>query len=181
MSRIHRSDSFICSDLHLNHQRCALEWRGFKTVEEHNEFIIDNHNSTVKNKDAKVYIIGDVVFQPATSLHLIDRLYGKKILIAGNHDEKLQRYTSYFDGIYAYFGTDGGIFMSHVPVHTGQLDERFTNNVHGHIHQNATGIDDGRYLNVNIEFHDYKPIKLYTAIELLKLKKEGKYNEYRNV
>jgi calcineurin-like phosphoesterase family protein len=181
MSKLQRSRSFICSDLHINHIKCALEWRGFKTVEEHNEFIIDNYNSTVKNKDAKVYILGDVVFQPATSLHMIDRLYGKKILIAGNHDEKLQRYIPYFEGIYSYFGTDGGLFMSHVPIHNVQLDERFTDNLHGHIHQNTIGIDDGRYLNVNVEFHDYKPINLFDTIELLKLKKEGKYNEYRKV
>lgn len=168
--------------LHLNHVKCATEWRGFETVEKHNEFIIDSYNSIVANKDRKVYILGDVVFQPATSLHLLDRLYGKKILIMGNHDVDARRYYPYFDQVYSLFGHDSGLILSHIPVHSTQLDSRFYANIHGHIHVGSGDpINDHRYLNVNCEFHKYKPITISQIKEYLEFKKEGLYSEYRKI
>lgn len=176
-----KMESMYTSDLHINHIKCSLEWRGFNTVEEHNDFIIDSFNSVVGNKDRKVFILGDAVFQPATSLHLLDRLYGKKILIMGNHDVDARRYYPYVETVLGYYGHDAGLVLSHIPVHPSQLDERFTANIHGHIHisGNQPGIDDPRYLNVNCEFHNYKPLTISQIKEYLEFKKEGLYNEYK--
>ena len=174
-----KMESMITSDLHIRHLRAGIEWRGFKTLEEHDEFIIDSFNSTVANKDRKVYILGDIVFQPASSIHLIDRLFGKKILIMGNHDVDARRYYPYVEQALGYYGHDSGFIMSHIPVHSSQLDKRFSANIHGHIHVGSGDpISDSRYLNVNCEFHDYKPITISQAKEYLEYKKEGLYSEY---
>ena len=181
------AQSFITSGLHINHIKAAIEWRGFSSVEEHNDFVIDSYNSTVKNKDAKVYILGDIVFQPATSLHLIDRLYGKKILIMGNHDVDAKRYYPYVEKVLGYYGHDSGYIMSHIPIHPSQLDSRFDVNLHGHEHvsldeehnKRRSEIFDARYLNIKCEFHDYKPLTFSQCRELIEYKKEGLYNEYK--
>lgn len=69
--------------------------------------------------------------------------------------------------------------MSHIPLHPSQLDSRFTANIHGHIHiGSGDPINDPRYLNVNCEFHDYKPITISQIREYLEYKKEGLYSEY---
>ena len=49
---------YFSSDFHISHQKLA-EIRGFETKEEHNEYIKDMWNSTVK-KDDVVYLLGDM-------------------------------------------------------------------------------------------------------------------------
>jgi calcineurin-like phosphoesterase family protein len=77
---------FFTSDLHLGHVRCATEFRGFASVEAHNETIIENWNTIISDTDI-VYIVGDVCMgRMDESLPLAARLSGYKFLIPGNHD-----------------------------------------------------------------------------------------------
>lgn len=151
-----KGNDLFTSDLHINHIR-GSQWRGFSSLDEHNNFIIDSFNSVVKNKDARVFIVGDVLFQPATSMHFLRRLYGKKYLILGNHDVDPRRYGDIFEGILGSFSVDGQYAVTHIPIHSSQM-ERFKFNIHGHEHMMNITIRDPRYINVNCELHDYKPI-----------------------
>ena len=77
---------FVTSDLHLGHVRCATEFRGFASVEAHNETIVRNWNETVTPED-EVWVLGDLCMgKIADSLALAATLNGRKLLIPGNHD-----------------------------------------------------------------------------------------------
>lgn len=80
---------FFTADLHAGHANiikyCS---RPFVNAYEMNETIIRNWNNVVSDHDF-VYILGDFVFKgsPGYTNELMSRLKGKKILIAGNHDD----------------------------------------------------------------------------------------------
>lgn len=133
--------------------------RPFKSIEEHDDLIIDNINKLVRPVD-KLYILGDVVMY-RRNFPILDRIITKKrILIRGNHDIfKLKDYLPYFKDIRAYKVMPGcGVIFSHIPIHPNQLEGRFKLNVHGHCHHNQ--IDDKRYLNICPEIVGYDVISL---------------------
>lgn len=149
--------------------------REFKTIEEHDDLIIDNINAVVRVVD-KLYILGDCAMY-RRYLCTLDRINTKKrILIRGNHDIfKLKDYIPYFKDIRAYkIMPKHGLIFSHIPIHSCQLEGRFVLNIHGHMHQNK--IDDERYFNICPEQIGYHPISLEEIIER-KPKEDNDYQE----
>jgi calcineurin-like phosphoesterase family protein len=77
---------FFTSDLHIGHVNAATKFRGFATVEEHDETLIENWNSVVRPRDT-VVLLGDAAMGTVTdSLLLFRRMHGRKWLMPGNHD-----------------------------------------------------------------------------------------------
>lgn len=164
------SNVFLCSDHHLSHSNIltfttndGTPLRSFPNIDEHDEYLIEQHNKEVKPND-KVYYLGDLVFSKKY-IHLVGRMNGDKVLIKGNHDKlELKEYLPYFRDIRACHQFDG-MFLSHVPIHTESLS-RWKINVHGHLHANrvmtAFGAKvDERYQSVCMEqLDDYTPISL---------------------
>ncbi len=99
--------------------------RPFRDIEEHDELLIRNWNNLVMPAD-RVYHMGDIVIN-RRFLPVLNRLNGRKKLIKGNHDIfHLKDYVPYFDDIVAYRTyPEQGIIVSHIPVHEGQLENRF--------------------------------------------------------
>ena len=156
------------ADLHLSHTNMALK-RGFATVEEHDEHIIEKWNSVVHKRDI-TYILGDITMEKSTPYHLLDRLNGTKHVILGNHDrkqdvKKLLEHVESVAGMIQY----KGIMLTHCPIHPMELEYRFKYNIHGHIHENQVEYDfklfgvslfkrvDRRYVCVSCERVDYTP------------------------
>ena len=74
---------YIISDMHFDDKFIlSYENRPFDTVDEMNQTILENWNTTVKEEDV-VYVLGDV-----GSETYISRLNGIKYLVKGNHDTK---------------------------------------------------------------------------------------------
>ena len=72
---------YIISDMHFDDKFIlSYENRPFDTVDEMNQTILENWNTTVKEEDV-VYVLGDV-----GSETYISRLNGIKYLVKGNHD-----------------------------------------------------------------------------------------------
>lgn len=160
---------FFASDHHLSHKNIIVfakedgtKYRNFSCIEEHDEYLIAQHNAKVRPGD-KTYFIGDVTFSHH-HLHLLGRMNGEKVLIKGNHDKlKLSQYVPYFKDIRGSHQMNG-ILMTHIPVHPDCL-ARWGFNVHGHTHHNrmkkADGTLDMRYYNVSMEcLNDYTPVSL---------------------
>ena len=86
-------DYWAISDYHFGHQNILTfkmadgitPLRDFKTIQDHDETIIQNHNKLVKDGD-RVYNLGDVGFTNQ-ALKLMSRLNGHHKLIKGNHDK----------------------------------------------------------------------------------------------
>jgi calcineurin-like phosphoesterase family protein len=160
-------NTFFAGDTHLGHGRVfefEPEHRPFKTVDEHDEAIVERWNAVVKPKDT-VWHMGDVMFGKTSEKYLA-RLNGIKKLVMGNHDiysaEFYLRYFNSVNGAVKYETTVDGVkcrlILTHVPIHPSQF-YRFTANVHGHLHSDTiTG--DLRYINTSIEQNNLQPISI---------------------
>lgn len=151
--------TFHSSDHHFFHNKIIEFGRKFNTIDEHNEYIVQQHNSVVGHDDI-CWFHGDVMLN-SDDVSILHRMNGKKRLILGNHDTsaRIQKYISVFEKIVAYEEVRIGekkIILSHVPVHTSQLG-RWVGNIHGHLHSEV--LPDVRYICVSMEqLDDYKPV-----------------------
>lgn len=163
---------FFISDLHLFHNR-ILEFgrdKWFKTLDEMHLAILTNWNSVVKPKD-KVYVLGDVALniteENEQNLQVIlTALNGTKVLVAGNHDNapnKLKIYREVFKEITGCIEYKDAI-LTHIPVHSSQLEHRWKYNIHGHLHEHFVGVQkmdgvakDERYRCVSCEQVEFTP------------------------
>ena len=154
------------ADLHLSHQNMATR-RGFSSIEEHDEHIIAQWNSVVNKRDV-TYILGDITMEKSSPYPLLDRLNGIKHIVLGNHDrrqdtKKLFDYAESIGGMLQY----KGIFLTHCPVHSDELEYGIVKNIHGHIHDKVVmkmldgwEVPDERYFCVSCEQVDYLPKSL---------------------
>lgn len=145
------------SDLHIGHKQIAEfsgQFRGgVKSMEEHDEWIVEQWNSAVSKHDV-VIVLGDVCFD-AKKLPLFKKMKGSKHLLLGNHDKfSANKYLPYFDKIIGFQKYKGMAWLSHAPIHAGSLRNKF--NIHGHTHEKS--VPDWRYISVCVEMVYGKPI-----------------------
>jgi len=160
------SDIWVISDTHFGHSNILkftdtngnlIRGAKFSSLEEMDEHMIDQWNSTVKDGD-KVYHLGDVYF--GLGHQVLHRLKGQKRLILGNHDNgKDQKLAQHFSKVQVWrVFPEFNMLLTHVPVHPNSLEYRVEWNVHGHLHQHL--VDDNRYFNVSVEQISYTPIHI---------------------
>lgn len=154
------SNVYVISDLHFGHRKMA-KYRGFDSVEEHDQHIINSWNSVVTKNDS-VWILGDITMEKKVHYELLSKLNGIKRVVLGNHDmpkpshnQELLKYVNSLSG--AVTDRKDRYVLTHIPVHPSELG-RFGVNIHGHLHEEV--IDDDRYINVCCERVDYKPVLL---------------------
>lgn len=171
---------WLTSDTHFNHNNKEI-WlpRGFESVEEMNDKIIENWNSVVGREDI-VYHLGDVALGPKESTcEHISRLNGKLILITGNHDpqDRVELYKELENvshaGMYATLLKVGkySFYLSHYPTFTAnnekkkKLSEHIIN-LYGHTHQKDLFFNGNPYMyNVGQDAHSCFPILLEKVLE----------------
>lgn len=153
---------FLISDTHFGHTNIIKYCdRPFATVEEMDQALIENWNSTVSKND-KVYHLGDVTMS-TRKLKVLEELNGNKILIKGNHDIfKLKYYVPYFSDIRGSHEVSN-LLLTHIPVSDTQK-LRYGGNVHGHTHDK--NLADPWYTNVSVEQINYRPIALEEVLKL---------------
>ncbi len=142
--------NYYISDCHFFHKSLnhSMDNRGFATVEEMNEYMIEKWNAKVRNKD-EVFILGDLSYGNAEETNwLLDRLNGKLHLIEGNHDGRYLNRGGFdrdrFKWVKAYAEThDNGykVVMCHYPIvcYSGQYimnkeGQPKTYMLYGHVH-----------------------------------------------
>lgn len=152
---------FITSDTHFSHKNIInFERTQFKTIEDHDNFLIDTHLKWFKsierakaNNDCVFIHLGD--FGDLKYLKLYAECPCSTVFLYGNHDkhEDINIYKQYIDEVYEYpFFINDRILLSHQPqaVWPGIL------NVHGHLHGQV--IDKPNYLCCSIDVANYKLI-----------------------
>lgn len=151
--KMHNASTWFIGDPHAGHIKLAAT-RGYDSVGEMNDALIQKWNSVVKPQD-KVFVVGDICINRQW-LYLWRYFTGRKILIKGNHDIfRLEEYAPYFEDIVASVCFQGFI-VTHIPIHPNEL-ERFHCNVHAHTHSKS--LDDPRYVCISAEQLDYIPIE----------------------
>lgn len=151
---------FVIGDTHFGHQKCA-DARGFASVGEHDEALIENWNRAVKKDDTVIHL-GDVLF--GSKFEPLPRLNGIKKLVMGNHDRyRSIYYLEWFRGIYGSLEVKNYI-LTHIPVHPSQF-MRFKGNIHGHLHSTSLDYIDRRYFCASAERINLTPIPISEVIE----------------
>lgn len=174
------SEIFFTSDTHFGHGKSFLfEPRGFSSVEEMNEAIIENWNKVVKPTDI-VYHLGDTMLSDNTcGLECFKRLNGQIFLIYGNHDTDARKNLLFTElsgkmlgGWYAWVIKYGklSIYMSHYPTITSNFDQKHFSQhviaVHGHTHQRTNWLDPKNpfLYHVGLDSHNNTPVHIDEVI-----------------
>ena len=171
------SEIFFTSDTHFGHQPEFL-WkpRGFSSVEEMDEAIIENWNKVVKPNDI-VYHLGDTMLNDNTAgIECFKRLNGQIFLIYGNHDTDARKNLLFTElsgkmlgGWYAYVIKHGkySIYLSHYPTLTANYDsgKHFSQNVinlHAHTHQKTNFLNPTNpfMYHVGVDSHNCTPVHI---------------------
>lgn len=170
------NEIFFTSDTHFCHSQPFLyKPRGFSSVEEMNETIIERWNKVVKPEDI-VYHLGDTMLNDSKKgIECFKRLNGKIFLIFGNHDSNVKKDLLFSEcsdkmcgGWYAYLIKHNkiSIYMSHYPTLTANYDEKYFNQhviaLHGHTHQQANFMypNNPFCYHVGMDSHNCTPVPL---------------------
>lgn len=171
---------WICSDWHFNHDKEFIwEARGFESVEQMNNAIIERHNYLVR-PDEDVYVLGDLMlgakFGLEAGLKLISHLNGKLHLVRGNHDTD-NRWLAY-SNLRNVVAMDNSVYlkcasyhfyMSHYPSLTGNNDKflkQMTLNLFGHTHSKERFFEGNPWMyNVCMDAHNCYPCNLNDIIQ----------------
>jgi calcineurin-like phosphoesterase family protein len=157
------SKVYLIADLHFGHDNIAT-WRGFNSIEEHDNLIIENCNKVVSSSDT-LWILGDVAMGHEDNIDKLGLMNGYKKLVLGNHDTRpTEHYLRYVHRVYGAHNLKNYI-LTHIPVHPHEFP-RFSGNIHGHLHNEK--IDDPRYFCVSAEQINYTPILLTDIITKMK-------------
>ena len=182
------SEIFITSDTHFCHVKDFL-WkpRGFNSVEEMNETIIERWNHTVKPNDRVIHLGDTMLNDNGKGIECLKRLHGEICLVYGNHDlpTRQKLIESECPNIiilgYAHVFKYGkmNIYLSHYPTLTANFDEKHFSqhviNFHGHTHQQTNWLqpDNPFMYHVGMDSHNCTPIHIEEAITNVR----NKWNE----
>lgn len=154
------NNTFFISDTHFSHKSILnFEARPYSSIEEMDEAMIQNWNSTVRD-DSVIYHLGDFCLSnQERHIEIIKQLKGKIMLIKGNHDysntmKKLRPYLhGYYEvGHYLKFNKRQ-FWLTHFPMEIGLRPRKFSVSGHIHSHPNKhinqlnVGVDSNLMLN----------------------------------
>lgn len=133
-------DVWFIADTHFNHAsilKFEPEKRPFATLQEHDETLIHNWNTTIQPDDT-IWHLGDFCFGGKDTVQRIgERLHGKKHLVMGNHDcygvELYHRVFTKIFGAVVY----KEFILTHIPINHIHRNDMV--NIHGHLHSKQVG------------------------------------------
>ena len=150
------AEIYLTSDTHFNHNKDFIyERRGFKSIEEMNEKIIENWNSIVKPEDT-VYHLGDVMLGDIEAgINCLKRLNGHVYIAIGNHDTqaRIRAYAACRNVEAVEFGYrikqgKKTCILTHYPTITNNVDNVRVPNFYGHTHQSTNFYNHILYLYI---------------------------------
>ena len=134
---------YFLADTHFGHENAlAFDNRPFKTIEEHDQALVENWNQAVAQED-EVFLLGDISWHGASkTVEIIKSLNGIKHLIKGNHDKRLMKnreLQSLFVEITDYKELElpgkKGVVLSHYPIPCFNHHYYEWIHLYGHVHK----------------------------------------------
>lgn len=184
------------SDIHAKHKSIS-NLRGFKSVEEMENLIVENVNKKLTKRD-DLYHLGDFYWENDFYgiKNFIKRLtFRKLIFIVGNHDKPLINFMkkskdSRFELHTDLFVKDNGynLHLYHYPVEDWRkmIGKRRGNGtreegsimLHGHEHKDCQSVNRvmKNRLNVNVEFTNYEALNIFEIVDILKERSKNETN-----
>ena len=172
------SNIYFTSDLHFCHNRGFLyEPRGFLSIEEHDETIIENWNKAVKPEDT-VYLLGDIMLNDnKRGIEKLNQLNGAIYYIRGNHcsnarcvlykeqTNMIPLCSDFFTSWASLEKIKGyNLYLSHYPTYTSYIEnmaplKQHVLNLHGHTHSKDKFYQDIPFMyNVALDAHNNTPV-----------------------
>jgi len=180
------SNIWFTADLHFGHRGkpdgviggiIKHASRPFKTIEEHDEYLIKRWNETV-DKHGIVYIIGDFAWRNPN--HYVQALNGKKILITGSHDKmsqlNLHQFTSVYQGMLITTFNKIPFVLTHCSMRVWERSYYGAINLYGHSHGRLEEFPDRCQMDVGVDVaDDYAPFSLEFILYKMSLKIKRDY------
>lgn len=154
--------NYYISDLHLGHENAMrrFDHRPFKSLEEQDNAIILNINTTVTPQD-NLYLLGDVSwYKPDKTYELLSVINcNNKFLLVGNHDRwaKDSKCKKLLQGIYDLKRIDDNgksVVLCHYPLAVWDQSHRGSYHLYGHVHDNLQ--DDGDLRHTVLSHNEMK-------------------------
>ena len=183
---------FRPSLIRFGHDRGFIyEPRGFSTVQENDETIVEKFNSVVQPND-DLYLLGDLMLgDNGQGLKHLRQLNGNLHILWGNHDTTVRK-ELYKDlpNVAEVLGYAGMIkyrkwrfYLSHYPSITDNLNDlskpwEQVKCLYGHTHQKTNFYNDNPLLyHVGVDSHNCYPVSIEQIVEDIKIK----FLEYKSV
>lgn len=155
------------SDTHFFHKK-IIEYckRPFKNADEMDNAIIKNWNDSVDNDDTIIHC-GDFAFSqedPGRVQSVFNLLKGRKVLIRGNHDDKIIEKLGWesVHTILEFKENHQRYVFFHFPIERWHRMEKGSIHYHGHTHNQPLPEIENR-MNVSVELIGYTPVLLGTV------------------
>lgn len=138
---------WFSADTHFYHQSILRHThRKFDSVEEMNEAYVEEWNATISKGDM-IYHLGDFSFGTSKEIRQVfHRLRGKKVLVAGNHDDNRTRRLAWTEvhDLKRLRVNNQTMWLCHYPMLTWANAHHGTWMLHGHSHGNIADIGTTR-------------------------------------
>ena len=170
---------YFSSDTHFCHSQPFLfEPRGFTSVKEMNEAIVERFNSVVDNED-DLYLLGDILMgELEEAIEYLKRLNGRIHIVCGNHctNRRIEAYKN-LSNVVEVIETATKIkyrkwlfYISHWPALVSNFEEyRKFWSLHGHTHsKDKYQFAKNCAYNVACDAHNCYPIEIEQIIEDIK-------------
>lgn len=149
--------------------------RPFPSVEEMNKTLIDSWNSVVGPED-KVYVLGNLAWDPESGESAINKLNGDIISIPGEYDKAIEELDSVKNNLsnleYAPFDIEFiheiGAAVSYWPMLEWPLKSKGIPSVIGYPGDEYKSDHKKNIINCNCDLWDYKPIEISKILDLFK-------------
>lgn len=175
------SEIWLSADTHFNHNKDFIyQPRGFSSIKEHDEAIIENWNRVVKQDDI-VYLLGDVFLgqDPEYGIKCLKTLNGQITIIRGNHDTDsrcaFMRANDYHVLLAEMLKYKKYVFfLCHYPTLVHNLDfQTWMWNLHGHTHSKEKFEIESNTFNAGLDANGLKPVNLdYIVLQIRSRKNE---------
>jgi len=161
---------FLISDTFFGRNLAAVE-RGFESVEEMEDNMIDLWNETVGEDDV-VYHLGNFAWDPISAETAINFLKGKIYFVSGKCDTFLPTISLVKTGVHTLFTNQIGTMKDHnfIFSHWPMLDWPGKENgfMQFHAGEEPTNIKEQR-INVNCKNWGLKPVALDAILDIIEI------------
>ncbi len=170
---------FVMSDPHFCHNKDFIfQKRGFSSIVEHNEILIQNHNSVVKPEDV-IYCVGDWSWGDTISFFM--RMKGSFHYIKGNHDKNFHnilkgimgsKILSYTPGYLDVFIDKTPVTFNHFPMVRWEKSHFGAWHIFGHVHSDWCP-PNGKIMNATLDALHNFPISWEDIKKYMKNRNEN--------
>lgn len=170
---------FVTGDQHFGHaaiiEHCQRPFAGAREMDRE---IVRRWRKAVSPADT-VYVLGD--FACGCSLEyaqaILDRLYGKKVLVAGSWDRRLGRLLSgWADAADTVTIREPGrppVVLRHHPPRSWPDMRRGAIMLHAHVHSKRMAFGDSLRADCGVDATDFWPIPLASVYKMAEVREKG--------